>query len=428
MTTRARPRRHESRPTRSEQGRAASARRARDDCRLQEGIYFQGGEKPGRCFRLLLLRIQAGATRSQAKASITKVWEGVQKLRSDLVADFREPRLMAPPGTPEPPGPELTCLLGFGAPLFQRYAELERPQDVVGIEDQAAPFPMLGWVDRADRATGEADLALQFIAESELAVSRAVVETCMLIKNEALAVVALYGGFNREDRRSWLGFHDGISNIAPHRRREAIETKARAETRARALVPEEPAWMDGGTFMGFLRVAIDLETWRGLSRPEQEASVGRDRETGCPLMHITERSSRALEGCPGAHGPASREYRDPPLPDPDDLAQFSHVNRTNLNRGPRDDPHQAIADSDNRIFRQGYEFLECLPSGRLRLGLNFVSFQRKISCLTNILTRDRWLGDANFGGKQSPTLLRLIGGGYYAVPPMGGAFPGADIF
>jgi Dyp-type peroxidase family len=401
-------------------GRAGSPPRAGDDCRLQEGIYFRRGKQPGRCYRLLLLNIRPGATRSQAKTSITKVWAEVQKLRSDLVADLREPRLKARSrSAPEPPDPELTCLLGFGAPLFERYPELERPQEVVGIDDQPAPFRALGWVDRADRATGEADLALQFIAGSELAVSRAVVETWMLIKSLKLDVVALHGGFNREDRRSWLGFHDGIANIAPDRRREAIET------RVGTSIPDEPSWMDGGTFMGFLRLAIDLETWRDLSRQEQERSVGRDRETGCPLIHITERSNDPLEGCPEAHGPASPEYRDPPLPsfELDDLAQFSHINRTNLNR-----PHGPIADTDNRIFRQGYEFLECLPGGRLRLGLNFVSFQRKVSCLTNILTKDNWLGDANFGGKPSATLLRLIGGGYYAVPPVGRPFPGAGIF
>jgi deferrochelatase/peroxidase EfeB len=397
----------------------APSQGAGDDCRLQEGIYFRRRQRPGRCFRLLLLNIHPGASRTQAKGSITKVWEGVQTLRNELVADLRPPRLMAPSGsTPDPPDPKLTCLLGFGAALFERYPELGRPHDLVRI-DRRAPLGMLGWVDEPDRAIGEAHLALQLIAESELAVSRAVAETWMLIKSLKLDVVALHGGFNREDRRSWLGFHDGIGNIEPDRRREAIET------RVGPLMPEDPPWMDGGTYMGFLRLAIDLEMWRGLSRQEQEICVGRDLENGCPVMRIDKNSKGLLDGCPASHGLSAVDYRDPPLPpiDLDNLAQFSHVNRANLNRrrGP-------IADSDNRIFRQGYEFLECLPGGRLRLGVNFVSFQRKVSCLTTILTRDGWLGDANFGGKPSPTLLRLIGGGYYAVPPAGGPFPGADIF
>ena len=100
------------------------------------------------------------------------------------------------------------------------------------------------------------------------------------------------------------------------------------------------------------------------------------------------------------------------------------MNRANLNR-PQ---HGPIEDSHHLIFRQGYEFVEALSGGRLRVGVNFVSFQRRISALTTILTNSSWLGDANFGGKPSPRLLTLIGGGYYAVPPTGGPFPGADIF
>lgn len=72
--------------------------------------------------------------------------------------------------------------------------------------------------------------------------------------------------------------------------------------------------------------------------------------------------------------------------------------------------------------------MEALPGGRLRVGVNFVSFQRRISSLTTILTNQSWLGDINFGGEPSPALLTLIGGGYYAVPPAGGPFPGAEMF
>jgi hypothetical protein len=88
------------------------------------------------------------------------------------------------------------------------------------------------------------------------------------------------------------------------------------------------------------------------------------------------------------------------------------------------------------MFRQGYEFLEDLV-GRPRLGLNFVSFQRHLDRLTDILTRPGWLRSANFGGRAQrggPALLQLasvIAGGYYAVPPRartGEAFPGAEIF
>jgi Dyp-type peroxidase family len=406
-----------------EGGPAADARRAEDDCRLQDGIYFRRDCRPGRSYRLFLLNVTPDATRLQVRESLASVWRRVQALRAELLEDLRPPRLRAPAGAPDPPKPKLTCLLGFGAPLFERYPDLGSSPDLIRIETEPGPFQTLPRVAAADRASGEADLALQFIAESELAVSRAVVEAGMLIKEQSLGleVVALHGGFNREDRRSWLGFHDGIANIPPDLRRSAIETKVAGST------ARDPAWMDGGTYMGFLRLAIDLETWRGLERGEQELCVGRDLQTGCPIMSSSRGGPReVLDGCPESSGPDSPRYRNPPAPpiDPDNLARYSHMNRANLNR-PQ---HGPIEDSHHLIFRQGYEFVEALSGGRLRVGVNFVSFQRRISALTTILTKSSWLGDANFGGKPSPRLLTLIGGGYYAVPPTGGPFPGADIF
>jgi deferrochelatase/peroxidase EfeB len=403
-------------------GPAADARRTEDDCRLQDGIYFRRDHRPGRCYRLLLVNVKPDATRSEVKESIASVWMRVQALRAELLEDLRPPRLQAPPRAPDPPKPELTCLLGFGAPLFERYPDLGSSPDLIRIETEPGPFPALPRVAEADRATGEADLALQFIAESELAVSRAVVEAGMLIKTQSLSfdVAALYGGFNREDRRSWLGFHDGISNIAPELRRSAIETKVARSTEG------DPAWMDGGTYMGFLRLAIDLEMWRGLDRADQELSVGRDLQTGCPITRSHGGVREVPDGCPEPHGPGTPLYRNPHAPpiDPDNLARSSHMNRANLNR-PQDGP---IEDKDNRIFRQGYEFVEALPGGRLQVGVNFVSFQRRISSLTTILTNSSWLGDTNFGGTPSRKLLTLIGGGYYAIPPTGGQFPGAEMF
>ena len=116
----------------------------------------------------------------------------------------------------------------------------------------------------------------------------------------------------------------------------------------------------------------------------------------------------------------------------------SHMHRANPNRDPRD-PNDPILEEDNRIFRQGYEFLEQLHDGRLRLGINFVSFQGRLSRVRNMLSKDGWLGDVNFGGcpfmeRDAPgaiVFVEMIAGGYYAVPPKGGdrdSFPGLSLF
>lgn len=113
----------------------------------------------------------------------------------------------------------------------------------------------------------------------------------------------------------------------------------------------------------------------------------------------------------------------------DTLVGASHIHRSNHNRGAPN------TDANNRIFRQGYEFLESPREGELSLGLNFVSFQRDLRRLKNSLRLPDWLGDVNFGGQVSPKpgepapikLISAITGGFYAVPPKEEPFPGAEI-
>ena len=103
----------------------------------------------------------------------------------------------------------------------------------------------------------------------------------------------------------------------------------------------------------------------------------------------------------------------------------------------RANPNRGIADEDNRIFRQGYEFLESLRDGRLQLGINFVSFQGRLSRVTDILSTDGWLGNVNFGGfadqrkdAPAPIIFVELTAGCSAVPPKDnlGTFPGSVIF
>jgi deferrochelatase/peroxidase EfeB len=394
---------------------------------LQDGIYFRNGQRPSPCYRLLLLTIDQGTTPEKARDAMAAVWTMLQDLCHGVVQDIQ----LAPPNRPirVPPG-ALTCLLGFGAQLFAHNPPLtphgERPGELTLLltDGERAPFPSLYWVAEADRRSGEADLALQFIANTELAVSRAVAEVWKVIQDKRLPlrIVTFHGGFNRDDHRSWLGFYDGISNIEPSARRQVIE-----------VVDKNLPWMEGGTYMAFLRLAIDLVRWRSLPREHQEILVGRDKLTGCPLEAVIGQLVPVpLADCPfGSNHPRSPKYKDPnPPPIDQDLLTASHIHRANVNRNlPAGDARSS------RIFRQGYEFLEPTPDGQLRFGLNFVSFQRSLSHLTTILTADIWLRNVNFGGPKSPRggltsidLLSVIAGGFYAVPPKGTPFPGADIF
>lgn len=403
--------------------------------RLQDGIYFRPGERPGQCYRLLLLNVRSGATPDEARESIGAVWETLSDLRRGTVRDLRPAR----PTDPEVVVPDgaLTYLLGFGARLFNPDLHIprlvhpdEKPWRLVSLSGPGAPsFPHLPWAPEGKQKAGEADLAVQCIGETELVVNLAVVEIWKTIcdENLPLEIVVFHSGFGRVDGRSWIGFHDGVNNMeAGEERRSAIE-----------VVIADPPWMEGGTYMSFLRLAVDLAGWRRLPREQQEIIVGRDKLTGCPLKAIDhEQGGKPVPvtpvGCPvpgAAPGSIRPEDRDPARPG-DPLVQASHIHRSNRNRGRPD------TDAQNRVFRQGYEFLEPTMEGALTLGLNFVSFQRDLERLTNILRLRDWQGDVNFGGPANPKpqeplpieLLSSIAGGFYAVPPKGVPFPGAGIF
>lgn len=87
-----------------------------------------------------------------------------------------------------------------------------------------------------------------------------------------------FSGFQRPDRRGWLGFHEGVSNIQPEERLGAIVIN-----NTNISKPSD-VWTVGGTYLAFLRIAINLETWLKTSVRDQELIVGRHKLTGCPLI------------------------------------------------------------------------------------------------------------------------------------------------
>lgn len=60
--------------------------------RLQEGIYFDRGQRPGACFLLLLLNVLPGVSVPDARAALTAVWSMLDALRSGVVRYLRATR------------------------------------------------------------------------------------------------------------------------------------------------------------------------------------------------------------------------------------------------------------------------------------------------------------------------------------------------
>jgi deferrochelatase/peroxidase EfeB len=403
---------------------------------LQRGIYHASGSRPGKFFAILFLRAARDLDARVVGEAFAALWAIYQGLRRGEVRDL--------PGHPVPPG-RLTVLVGFGRNIFALpNARHPLPSDLGDQHRFRSPLPTgggtilagsgLAYADdvRANPATE--DIAVQFIADTQLAVDRAIVETWKALADglgpdpaAPLLLTTFYTGFQRDDGRSWIDFHDGLSNMRSQERPGAITIKP-------SPLPAD-AWTAGGTYLAFLRLGVDLAVWRTLDRRQQELHVGRDKLSGCPLASLDGQGQPVPQtGCPivgtrEVTAPGNEAQREhPPAADP--ALQQSHVHRANHLAAPPTDRNSL------RIFRQGYEFLEPVERAPgFRAGLNFVSFQDTPERLFRMLFQPTWLGSTNFGGdpnRQLPGMERLLSvqsGGVFLVPPMvrGAAFPGSSI-
>ncbi|KAB8330134.1 Dyp-type peroxidase [Scytonema tolypothrichoides VB-61278] len=404
--------------------------------KLQEGIYHAPGIRPGKFFNILFLRASQGVSARQVGEAFGTLWQMYQDLKNGNVRDL--------PGHPVPAG-DLTVLVGYGANVF-KLPDIRRP-----LPDSLKDFGLFrsplptgggslligsGLVYANDVKTNLAteEIAVQFIAETQLAANRAVVETWKVLQEmidpatgaAPLLLTSFYSGFQRDDGRSWIDFHDGISNMKSSEREGAIAIKS-----------SEEQWTEGGTYLAFIRLAIDLTVWQKLNLQQQELLVGRDKLTGCA---ITSRDSEGkpvvTTGCPvtgtrevSDPNPGNDAFHEPPNVN-DTIVKQSHVQRANQHLKPANDRNSL------RIFRQGYEFLEPLETvPGFRAGLNFVSFQDTPQRLFRILKQSTWLGNTNFGGDPANQLpgmkqfLTVRAGGIFLVPPIveGELFPGSSI-
>ncbi|WP_417210459.1 Dyp-type peroxidase [Antarctobacter sp.] len=402
--------------------------------KLQDGIYWDHDQVPPRHFAIMFLRVAgrpAAAEVDLALSDLVAIWRGL--------ASGQVPHL---PGTTVPAS-GFTWLLAFGRKIFDiKGAARSAPRGLThtNVVESALPggggaVVLGGGIDYAPDVTrnpGSEEIAVQFLGDTPLAVARAVVETESYLQQARAAsgglspvhMGAVYTGFNREDHRSWIGHHDGISNLeAGRQRQDAIEVPPVG------LDPKD-RWTAAGTYLAFMRLDVDLPLWNALPRQDQDFLVGRDKITGCPFGSIDAAGRpTAVVGCPvlGTQGPTdplNAAFREPPDGVPQQLRE-SHVQRANHHQDPASRPE------NQRFFRQGYEFLDPPDGTRpLRAGLNFVSFQAQISRLRDTLRRNTWLGGVNFGGAPGPRLIHARAAGFYFCPADGvpdEAYPGQSI-
>jgi deferrochelatase/peroxidase EfeB len=415
---------------------------------LQNGIYYGHVNEMLTSFCILFLRASEAAKASEVGETLTKLWKMYNNLKKGIVKDL-------PVDTRHHPG-NLSVLIGYGLPAFDLHGiQKMKPSDFSDECSFSKPGPLGGGAivngsgimygqDVRENHAGLDHVVIQFIGSTDLATHRAVVETWKElsdIKNankgkEILRLTKFYTGFQRPDQRSWLDFHDGVSNMKSTERRYAIAINT-------SHLKRQDSWTSNGTYLIFLRIGVNLEIWRRMGRSIQELIIGRDKPTGCPIIGVDSKGNHVKEkGCPvGGTLEVVEDGNESYREHPDYGRQYlphgvsdEKITKSHIGRVRHTDGIPTWQDNSNRIFRQGFEFLEPIDEiPFFRAGLNFVSFQKTPRRLFNILSLPQWLGNVNFGGDSSKTLppdfLTVRAAGVFFVPPVSKEeLPGNSMF
>jgi deferrochelatase/peroxidase EfeB len=423
--------------------------------KLQEGIYYRRDQFDATVvkndtFAAVFLRFADNLTSSKAMEHLQDLWLMYRDLKRGILRDLPSQRVSSG---------DLKILIGFGPRIFSVQGIVRKiPRD---LKERQFCMPVRGksilegsGIKFCEQPTNQGiseHIMIQFVSKSQLAAYRAVAETWKHVKrieppNMALSFTTFFTGFQRDDGRSWLGFHDEVSNM-----KNATERKKAIviDIRNNNLIPQD-YWTAGGTYIAFMRLRIDLAAWEAIERRKQEILIGRDKLSGVPLIGV-DRNGNPIKriGCP-PHSKIrtfDKRYHDHPdyfqIPDflstrrskIDANASVRLLSQSHIGRTRHMDRIKSCDPASRRIFRQGFEFIEPSYSeshGHLQFGLNFISFQNDPSRLLFILTDPNWLGNSNFGGAGNiyglKNFLTVQAGGIFFVPPVEKPFPGASIF
>jgi deferrochelatase/peroxidase EfeB len=180
--------------------------------------------------------------------------------------------------------------------------------------------------------------------------------------------------------RNLMGFVDGTANLRPE------EDSAMDRFVWVAGDDEEPAWAVGGSYHVVRVIRMLVEFWDRTRLSEQEALIGRKKETGAPLDGEVETDIPDYEADP----------------DGEVTPLDAHIRLAN----PRTDE-----TADQLILRKGFSFSRGFDgSGQLDQGLAFVSYQRS-------LERQFLPVQERLAGEPLEEYILPVGGGFfYALP------------
>lgn len=241
---------------------------------ITEGLQARG--------HLVAFDLAPGAGRREA-AALLRRWSGTaERLMAGETTGHDDT------GVARDAGPSsLTVTFGFGHSFFGRTGlEKQRPGALDPLPDFSG--------DRLDKQRSDGDLWVQIGADDALVAFHAL-RAIQKDAGSAARVRWQMNGFNRTPgatahpmtARNLMGQVDGTRNPKP----------SDADFDRRIFVPAsgEPAWMANGSYAVVRRIRMLLDDWEKLSRPAQEAVIGRRKADGAPLSGGGETTPMDLE-------------------------------------------------------------------------------------------------------------------------------------
>jgi deferrochelatase/peroxidase EfeB len=286
-------------------------------------------------------------------------------------------------GNPAPPA-DLSVVTSVGGSLFDdRYGLADRrPRDLI-------PMPFLA-NDRLDPERTHGDLLLSISSANE-DTNLFALRQLMRVTRGGLVLHWMLDGYTRRVEaepgeagvRNLMGFVDGTANLRPE------DDGAMDRFVWVAGDDDEPDWAAGGSYHVVRTIRMFVEFWDRTRLSEQEALIGRRKETGAPLDGEVETDVPDYEADP--------EGEITPLD--------AHIRLAN----PRTDE-----TADQLLLRRGFNFSRGFDgNGQLDQGLAFVSFQRSIE-------RQFLPVAQRLAGEPLEEYLMPVGGGYFFALPGAG--------
>ncbi|MGB5951610.1 MAG: iron uptake transporter deferrochelatase/peroxidase subunit [Ornithinimicrobium sp.] len=336
-----------------------------------------------------LASVSAFRVTARDRDELTEMFTELSTTIADLMAgrmpQVRDPAY--PPAEtgilgPEPPPDDLAVVVSVGATLFdERFGLADRKPR------QLEKMPFLA-NDRLDIERSHGDILVSIEAGHEDTIQHALRQVMRATRSHLILTWTTEGyargstGAGGQTPRNLLGFMDGTANL------NATDDDLMNRHVWVSAEDDEPQWAVGGSYQVVRVIRMLVEFWDRTRLGEQEALIGRNKETGAPLGMESEFDEVS--------------YADDP--EGDVIPLDAHIRLAN----PR-----TQETADELMLRRGFSYTRGVDKvGHLDQGLAFVSYQRSLSTFLAVQERLK--------GEPLEEYIRPEGGGFFF------ALPGVD--